>query len=298
MTEKKGISLIEIIISIAIIGGTIAVFGSLLNIMRLNKTGTFYTNAYKIAQEELEAVRAISFEYLEVCTSSTFINTLYNNGSPGAESGAIKIIGSQAQPGVALLPYNQMADFELETEIKSSALPQESGLILRARDLENYYFFYITENKIAFDKIINGLPSNLYEQFQSFSPDTYYKLRANISGEQISLYLNDNPLGTINDSELSQGFTAIASQNSITYFDNTELIYNSQTYNWNFNSLTEGELPEEWQRFGIEDLPNGFGTLTISEPYGTPSIKQIDVSVSWHERGETKSINLSTLRSE
>lgn len=292
--KQKGISLIEVIVSIAIIGGTIVVFAILLGVLKINKTGSLYTSAYKLAQEELEAVRALPFSGLLICMDAPFINVLYNNGNPGASGGALEVSASGASMGIISLPYNNMADFTLETNVKSSSLTNKNGFLFRARDTQNYYFYYFTGNELGLLKNINGTETSLYQTSQSFSIDTYYKLKVVLSGTNISLYLNDNLTQTVSDSSFSSGRVALASANTTTNFDDVTL----DSATWNFNDLTAGALPSDWQRFGINDLPNGSGKLTISELYGSPDMKQIDVTVSWSERGETKTISLSTMRSE
>ena len=286
--------MIEILISIAIIGGAIAVFATLFNVLKVNKTGNLYTAAYKLAQEELEAVRALPLSDLTVRANSDFINVLYNNGSAGEEVGALRLTAPTSSIGIVVLPSNKVADLTLEANVKSSSLTNENGLLFRVRDLENYYFFYFTESQIKLVKNVGGTETELYGVPQSFTAGTYYKLKIITSGTSISIYLNDNLLQTVSDDSHASGYSALASNNTVADFDDVTFLSDF----WDFNSLGAGEMPSGWQKLGISDLPDGSGKITISEPYGSSGIKQIDVTVSWIERGEAKTVTLSTLRTE
>ncbi|MFC1612570.1 hypothetical protein ACFL29_01840, partial [Patescibacteria group bacterium] len=204
------------------------------------------------------------------------------------------VSASGTDMGIAVLPTDYISDVIFEANIKAASLTDKSGLLFRARDLENYYFFYIASDRIALKKNLNNTASTLFESFQAFSPDTYYKLKVEAAGTNISLYLNDNLIQTVSDSGLALGYIALASANNSTYFDD---VSKNGTI-WDFNSLTAGEVPAGWNRFGINDLPQGSGTLTISEPYNNSTLKQIDATVSWTERGELKTITVSSLRAE
>ncbi len=76
----KGFTLIEIIVTIAMLGGAIAIFGILLNVLRINKSGSFSAAAYKIAQEEMDIIKNYPLSSLAARTSSTFIGVMDNNG--------------------------------------------------------------------------------------------------------------------------------------------------------------------------------------------------------------------------
>ena len=115
------------------------------------------------------------------------------------------------------------------------------------------------------------------------------------SGNEISLYLNDGLLGIITDSEFSFGYNALTNELGTNYFDDITFT-SAETRGWNFDE--NNNIPVEWQRFGLYDLPNGNGFLTISEPYSDTTLKQIDVTVNWIEKQESRSATISTLKTE
>lgn len=304
--RPRGLTLIEALLIIAMLGGAVAIFGALLNIMRLNETGTYAAAAYRLAQEELDILRNKPNSALGIRASSTFIGVLYNNGGYGAAADAAAVstpqvlknnAASSSPLGIVALPYGNLADFTFEASLKTSDAANAAGLLFRAQDLDNYYFFYLKNSQIILDKRTAGATSTVYSAGQTFLPDTWYKLKVIAAGGNLSLYLNDNLLSTISDSSTPSGFTALANQSNTAFFDNITLIH-SLTETWNFDNTPLGDIPDDWLRFGANDLPEGLGALTISEPYGVATIKKIDATVRWTERGATKSITLSTLKSE
>lgn len=305
--RPRGFTLIEIIVTIGMLCGAIAIFGVLLNVLRINKTGSFAAAAYKIAQEEIDIVKSYSIASLATRASSTFIGVMDNAGFFGAAptSTALSLpnalannAASSSPLGVIILPYANLADFTLESSIKTADTSGKTGLLFRAKDLDNYYFFYLQNNQLVLNKRMDGATSTLYSAAQTFSPGTWYKLKVAAAGSNLSLYIDDNLLSTITDASLALGAAALANYGNTAYFDNASLIHDSITENWNFDDLAPDSIPAGWMRFGINDLPGGSGALTISEPYGTATLKKIDVTVSWMERGKTKIIMLSTLKTE
>ncbi len=298
--------MIEIIVSIAMLGGAIAVFGVLLNVLRINKTGTFAAAAYKIAQEELDVIKGYPIASLTTRTGSTFIGIIDNNGSYGAAAtaaasspNAMQNNAASSSPlGIIALPYANLADFTFEASVKTSGVSGKAGLIFRAADLDNYYFLYLQNNQLVLDKRAGGATSTLYSTAQTFLPDTWYKLKVAAAGNNLALYIDDNLRTTITDASLAIGTATLGNFGNTAYFDNVSLTHDLITESWNFDDLPAGASPLSWARFGINDLPNGAGSLTISEPYGTAAMKKIDVTVSWTERGANKSITLSTLKTE
>jgi len=306
MKQNDGISLVEVVVSIAIIGGSLAVFATLLNILQLNKSGSLRSAAYKLAQEEMEAIRSLPLSDLTARTDAGFINVFYNNGAAGAvaDNNAVSLpndlqLANASSTFAAIsLPYDKMADFSLETNLLATSTAQKTGIIFRARDSGNYYFLYIKNDRIGLEKNINGTLTSLSETLHTFSPDVWYKIKIAASGTSLSIYLNDNLIATVTNGSLSSGYAALASYSTTSRFDDVVLVYNSQTLAWDFDDLSDGAIPNEWQRFGLNDLPEGYGLLTISEPYGVSTIKQIDVNISWTEKGERKNVSLSTIKTE
>ncbi len=200
--------------------------------------------------------------------------------------------------GIITLPYANLTNFTLESSVKTTGTSGKTGLIFRAKDLDNYYFLYLQNNQLVLDKRADGVTSTLYSAAQAFLPGTWYELKVAAAGSSLSLYVNDNLYSTITDASLTSGAAALTNYGNITYFDNASLTHDSTTENWDFDNLSANTIPADWMRFGINDLPNGAGALTISEPYGVATIKKIDVTVTWKERGQNESITISTLKTE
>lgn len=307
MKCKKGLTLIESLLIIAMLGGAVAVFGAILNAMRLNQAGRYAAAAYRLAEEEMEIIRNKPLSSLLTQASSTFIGVLYNNGNygvfadataPSAPQALVNNAAGSAPLGIVALPYANLTDFTFEASLKTTSTEYAAGLLFRARDLNNYYFFYLQNNQIVLDKRLNGVTSTLYSASQTFLPATWYKLKIIAAGGNLSLYLNDNLLNTVLDNSISSGFAALSNQNGAASYDNAALIHDLLTETWNFDNVTLGALPDDWLRRGINDLPQGSALLSISEPYGVSTIKKIDIAASWREGGQTRTIILSTLKTE
>ncbi|MFH1193796.1 MAG: LamG-like jellyroll fold domain-containing protein [bacterium] len=306
MSSPKGFGLIQALLAVALVSGAIFVFATLFNILRLNKTGSLYTAAYKIAQEQIETIQTLPLSSLTNRTSADFLNVIYNKGAAGVISDAtapsapntLQLSSSTTTLNLALLPFGGIADFTFEASVKTTGAPQKTGLLFRAQDTNNYYFFYIKSDRIVLEKKASGSASTLYETFQTFNVNTWYKLKVIASGSTISLYLNDTKIQDVVDSSFTSGSYALADLDTPSNFDDVLFSYGGETSQWNFDNLSAGEIPSDWRRLGLADLPDGRGVITISEPYGTTDIKKIDVSVSWIEKGQTKSVTISTLKTQ
>lgn len=305
-SSPKGFGLIQTLLAVALVSGAIFVFATLANILRLNKAGSLYTAAYKIAQEQMETIQTLRLADLTPRTDSDFFNVIYNSGEAGATSDAaapsapnvLRLSSSTSTVDLALLPFSGISDFIFEASVKTPGAAQKTGLLFRAEDADNYYFFHIKSDRIALEKKTNGTETALYETFQTFNADVWYKLKVVAAGNTISLYLNDTKIQDISDASFSSGSFALANLDTPSDFDNVLFTYGGETCQWNFDNLAQGEIPSDWRRFGLGDLPSGRGTITISEPYGTTDIKKIDVSVFWIEKGQTKSVTISTLKTQ
>lgn len=304
--KNKGITIIEILISVAILSGAIAVFSALLEITKLGKTSANYSIAYKLAEEELEAVRALPNSALGLRASSTFLNILHHAGNSRvvATSGAasspnvLQNNTSTVSLGLAVLPFNTMSDFSLETMVRSPLTSEKSGIIFRARDLDNFYFLYLKDGLLTLEKKVDGTDSVITSSVQAFLPDTWYKIKISTAGNNISVYINDALIGNYSDSSHSYGASALANENNMAEFDNVSLIWGSESRIWRFDDVDLGKLPDDWMRVSPQNLPGGSAVLSIYEPYGTTDLKKIDVGVSWSERGGTKSVFLSTMKAD
>ncbi|MFA5134054.1 MAG: LamG-like jellyroll fold domain-containing protein [Patescibacteria group bacterium] len=305
MVSRKGFGLIQALLAVALVSGAIFVFATLFNIIKLNKSGSLYSLAYKIAQEELEAVRTLPIESLTPRTNSDFINVIYSQGGMAAANDNdapsapnVMNISASSTLSLSVLPCECFSDFSFESYVKSSSTPQKIGLIFKAQDINNYYFFYLKSDRLTLEKKVNGVVSTLYQTFQAFNADQWYKIKISATGDSITLYLDDVNIGIAADNSLSSGSFALANMDTASNFDDVSLICGANSYFWNFDGTPEGEIPADWRRLGVNNLPAGRGTLSISEAYGSPNIKQIDINIYWTERGQDKTITVSTLKTQ
>jgi len=304
--SPKGFGLIQALLAVALVSGAIFVFATLLSIIQMNKTGSLHTGAYKLAQEQMEILRNLPISDLTTRTNADFVNIIYNNGAAGTVNDisapsspeTLELSSATSTLNLMLLPNDAISDFTFEASLKASSTPIKTGLMFRTKDINNYYFFYIKSDKIALEKKVGGITSTVYESFRTLSAGTWYKLKITAAGSAISLYLDDTKIQDITDASISSGSLALADVGTPTRFDNISLSYGTTVNYWNFEGLAQGGIPKEWRRFGINNLPDGIGKLTISEPYSSSDIKKIDITVSWVEKGTNKSIILSTLRTQ
>lgn len=304
--KNRGFTIIEVIVCIAVLGSSLAVFGTLFSILRINKSGSFRFAATKLAQEEIDILRTLPLSALSNRTESDFIYLFYNRGAAGAvinsaaisSPNALELANASNTIAAVLLPYNKLTNFSLETYLKNTETTERSGIIFRARDYDNYYFFYIKNDRIALEKKVDGTLAPIQDIMGTFADNTWYKIKIVASGTSLSIYLNDVLTATATDDSFSSGYTALASYSDITYFDDVTLVSGSQTSFWNFDDVTNKGVPSDWQKFDTNNLPICQGLLTISEPYGVSTIKKIEAKVVWQEKDKQKTVSLSTMKTE
>jgi type II secretory pathway pseudopilin PulG len=308
--DQRGATLLELLVAIFIIIIMVSVFGSVFWSVNLNREIKYKSAAHFLALGEMETVRKIPFAKLTNRANANFIGVAYNMGVnqvqadgtapslPNAYSLSPAAAAINNLTSLSFVPGDSLNDFGFEIIVKASntsPLDWQTGIVFRYEDIDNYYRFILNSSAIKLEKVINGSTSILYSTNRIFNVNAWYKLKATASDSTINLYLDDTPLAIINDTDLSRGAIGLAGLNSAqVYFDNVALT-SASTANWSFDSDTEGLIPVSWERFGINDLPQGQGKLTIENYNGDANIKKVTVQVGWNQKQRNKTIQLMSL---
>jgi type II secretory pathway pseudopilin PulG len=309
-TNQRGATLLELLVAIFIIIIMVSVFGSVFWSVNLNREIKYKSAAHFLALGEMETVRKMPFAKLTNRANANFIGVAYNMGVnqvqadgtapslPNAYSLSPAVAAINNLTSLSFVPGDSLSDFSFETTIKAmnpSPSGWQTGIVFRYEDADNHYRFIFNSSAIKMEKVINGSASVLYSTNYIFNLNTWYTLKIIANGSTISLYLNSSPLTTITVSDLSRGAIGLVGLNSAqVYFDNTTLISSSITA-WNFDSDIQGSTPSGWEKFGINDLPQGQGKLTIENYNGDGNIKKVTIQVIWNQKQRNKTIQLMSL---
>ncbi|MEK7211766.1 MAG: hypothetical protein AAB731_03970 [Patescibacteria group bacterium] len=311
-SNNRGITFIEIIVSLGILLALILILATTLNTVKLNRDLGSRTQAMRLAAEELEIVRNLPTAAITNRANSDFVGVFYNQGgwtvaadatAPSAPNvltlnsaitaAATNLSGALIFPGDGGFANG---DFEARIKILNPAPTSTmAGLIFRARDAKNFYRLTMENSVLRLEKIVNGNATTLLSPSQTFLTDTWYKVKISGEAATLSIALNDILLGTTTDSAFSSGkigiFTANGTKISIDGISILGAIL------WNFDADPAGDLPSGLKRFGLFDLPGGEGELTIENfQAGVDTLKKITVRITWVQNGSIKSAELQTVK--
>jgi hypothetical protein len=267
-----------------------------------------------LADEELQIVKNLSASP-ENRANADFVNVFYNQGNWTVSADAtapslpqvltLTTTSPAASTGLSaamILPGNgDFTDFTLESQIKILApapTSTKSGMILRATDAQNYYRLSLESSAIKMEKIQNDVVSTIWTLAQTFSTNTWYKVKVVVTASNFDIYLADSKLATITDSTFTSGkigfFTANYTKISL---DSVNLTAGGTTTTWNFDTATIGEMPPDLARFGLYDLPESAGYLTIANQIADVStLKHLTVRITWVQEGSTRMVQLETIK--
>jgi type II secretory pathway pseudopilin PulG len=303
--HRRGIAIVEIVISIAIFGIIFIIFsGSLLSIQS-RKYADNAASATRIAEAELEKIRSLSFDSLTPRANSDFIGLTFNMGdwrlaSDASAPSSPKVISllSVASStmgdvtGLIQPPVNELTDFTFQTKININPISPtdwQAGLLFRGQDNLNYYRFIFSSSVLKFEEVASSTVSTLFSRAQTSLTDTFYQIKVVASSTAFDLYFNDVLIQTVNDDTFSSGSLGILSLNNAKIkFDDVTVASNT----WNFDSETR--FPSGWKRFGIYDLNEGRGYLTIENYGGNEDIKKITARVEWRDARGLRDAELET----
>lgn len=304
--RRSGLSLIEVVVGIALVSTVVIVFGVSLTAAVYAQRIKLRNMAAALAGEQLAAIRSGDTSTLTPVTDGPLADLLLAqgafatvaDGNAPSQPNALNAATSTASGLTAMLPLPADAydDFTLTAKLKvnpGSPAGWKAGMLFRARDYNNLYEVYLTSSSLVFKKYANGTATTLYSDARSIATGSWQTIVVTAAGSSLSVSLNGTTVTTQTDTAFSVGQAALAVwEGASVDFDDVSIGGTT----WNFEDTTLGELQDDWLRFGLGDLPNGTGTLTIAAPFASDaSFKTYTVKMSWTDRsGTTRTISQST----
>ena len=123
--NNSGSTLIEVVISIALIAATFVIFQATANTVFLNRESKHRDLALRIAQTEMDGARALAFADLP--TSSSFSNSLLGSLPQSQASRTVTTINSTTKQLVVLVSWREPTANDTST-INLTTLITTSGL--------------------------------------------------------------------------------------------------------------------------------------------------------------------------
>lgn len=301
---RKGLSLIEVIIGLALVGVLVLSYGTSLTAAVASRRIKIKNMAAALADIQLSALHAYDPSQIPVQTDGAPYGVLFSEGmwsvatDPSAYSGT-QVFHTDAPDvsgitSVYPLPENAYDDFTLSARVKidpSSPSTWQTGFLFRSRDLQNGYRVYLTSGSLVLEKLVDNTVTTLYSDVRSVSEDTWHALEVTTTGSSLTIVLNGNTVTSVNDSTWTLGMAAlVAWEGAEARFDDVDM---NGTL-WNMDSEIAGEVPDGWERFGLSDLPSGAMTLTSAELYGESGFKKYTATVTWQDGSGTKTLSQST----
>lgn len=313
--KNSGISYVEIVVSIGLFLVLALILDTLLIASFLQQKSKFITIAHQLAQEELEILKNKPLTELTATTSAPFTNIHFHKGvirikndaSSVSPPNVIDLSGNTSGPANVtaqlLLPKNSYQEGALTYELMvrdNSPANWQAGVLFRSTDEYNGYLLNLNStNWLTLDLLQAGIKTNLINLPYATSLNVWHTLELSFVGDAISLKINGFAVFSTTDATHTNGYLSLtAGQGAHLLLDN--IIMNDATENrsWTFDTENEGELLGEWERQGLNSLPNGTGNITISDYLGDVNIKSISAEVQWSEKGLLKSTTLTTLITE
>jgi Tfp pilus assembly protein PilV len=306
--SPAGLTLIEVIVGVALVSTLTIVFGISLTAAVYAQRIKLRNMASALADQQLAVLQAVDTSTVSTQTKGPLLGVLFTKGSWAAVTDgtapspdrALESTASSATGVTAVmpLPKNAYGDFTQTASFKVGTNPPSGwrvGFLFRASDLRNQYQAYLTANAFVLKKVVNGAETTLYSDVRTILPDVWQTLSVTTNGSSISVTLNGSSVTSQTDSTFSAGKAALAVwEGAMARFDDVGI----EGQVWNFDATTLGEIPSDWLRFGLADLPSGDAVLTIATPYADTSYRTYTVDVSWKDRsGVTRSISHSTQKS-
>jgi hypothetical protein len=301
--KARGLTIVETIIGIGIVSTLVFVYSSTLAASAFSQRVQLRNTATFLADEQLSMLQTYSISQVSDQTNGPLRGILFNQGtfttvvdSTAPSQGRALNAATSTLSGLSSvlpLPKNAYDDFTLISKIKAnggSPASWRAGLIFRAQDLQNSYELYLTATSLVLKKNVNGVATTLYSDARSIGYNSWQTLAVTTTGSSISVLLNGTTVTTVTDTSFSVGKAALAVWNGASVnFDDISIGGES----WNFDTTIAGTLHDDWLRFGLGDLPNGTGTLTVTTPYSGAAFKVFTVNISWTDRSGSATRTLS-----
>ena len=289
--HRPGFTFLETTLTLFVVSIIILIFGSLISAREINRRTSFRVQAAALADEQLNALRRLTFSSLATQTNAAFRNILYNGGvwsvvadvsaghsAPNALALAKNTNMTNTVSGRLLWPEGVYSTATLEAKWKAANdSPANWGLgyLFHAADAANGYRLRLGATGTDFDtstggnqnvmleKIVSGTVTKVFSAVSTMaiSPDTWYTLQVVLDpagAATVKIYINGNQQDTsnINDTTFTSGPAALLGWAGVHAFvDDAQSIVNSVTSTWNFDSTTD--LPAAWVRLSVNALPDG-----------------------------------------
>lgn len=290
--HHSGFSLIDTIMSLAVISILVVVFANLLYVRIVNRRALLRTQASAIANEELSALKRFDISSLPNQTNGRFLGTLYNAGtwhvvadaSVGhSVSNVVELVAgtgfANTVSGRLQFPAGSYGDAKLQVALRfpnDTAAGTAAGIFFRASDARNGYRLLVAPTGTDLDSTVAGQQNWVLEKIIDNVVSTPRLLSKNVAGittnswntiavsaisTSLQTFLNGTlqDSGLITDADYTDGFAALVGWRGVhAKFDDASTTNGVQTQTWNFDSATT--FPAAWVRLGINDLPNSTPT--------------------------------------
>ncbi|MFA6512169.1 MAG: prepilin-type N-terminal cleavage/methylation domain-containing protein [Patescibacteria group bacterium] len=254
--QQKGVTLIETLLALFVIGVAILAFGALSSYITLNSQVKHRAAAYNLALEELEALRDLGFAAFadrDDASPAAFMNVAYPFGiwdvtsTTDAASGSAVYaaresgVGTAGVTGNAVVPSATNFEATLSTftaEAKVRVLSDsvrsdwEAGFYFRYQDENNYYLLALGDDRITLTRRstdTTGIISNstLYSATPTIQQDTWHTLRVRFTDDvsnNLSISLAGSTIFTTTEDTIPKGHIVLTTQNAAhAYFDDIHI---------------------------------------------------------------------------
>lgn len=293
LAQHSAFSLVDTVLSLAVISILILVFANLLNVRAINRRTLVRTQAAAIANEELSALKRFDIGSLPNQINGAFIGTLYNAGgwsivadatgghsAPNALNLAAATGFSNSASGRLLFPAGSYGDATMQAAVNfpsDTAAGTAAGIFFRASDANNGYRFLVAPSGTDLDttaagqqnwvleKVVNGstvTPRILSISVAGINTSSWNTIKVVALSTSLKTYLNGNgqDSGLLTDADFTDGPAALVGWKGVhARFDDASTTVGAITEAWDFDTATT--WPIAWTRLGLNDLPDGTPTI-------------------------------------
>ncbi len=301
-----GFSLPEILVLIALLGASVAVFGVAAGAVRLRNSSWHTTQAVALAEGATVAAQFLPTAALTNRTNAPAIGFVEhrgqwavqtNNSAPSLSRVFTVTSSSPALLGTTAAARFPSSPFSNGTTSISLLTPTifpsgwKAGILFRARDLGNGYRLRVDATTLVFERLQDGVATTLYSLSRIHNPNTWVQIAVTGSGSSLSIIENSSTLTTVTDSTWSSGESALVLLGNGTVSFDTASVSGDATGAWNFDTDTVGETPAVWRSLGGDSLPNGSISVTVDRPTTGGTLARIATTVQWTESRGVRSVS-------
>lgn len=304
---RKGFTLVEIMVTIALVGAMFAVFGTALIGNAIRSQAAFETQATALAEGALAAALSLPSSSLTDRSGAPAIGLVEKRGQaavaqlPGTPSSpnALAVVAtSTAVYGMTFsspLPDGPYEDFTASVAVMAPAdagSDWRAGLVFRATDLGDCYRLTVGTDSVTLDKLVDGTPTALYTAPLGVDPGSWTILSIAAVGQDLSISKDGVTLTTATDPAFAYGEIAMVSEGGeLGAFDDLT-VSGATSDSWNFDADPPGDLPSGLETSGATDLPGGTLGVTIGHPTAA-DLAEIDVTVGWQSTRGQRSVTVT-----